>query len=141
MPPGRILLVLDLNGTLAHRVVKKERRLVAANPWVNRPPDAVFSGQQVYLRPALDSFLDAIFNVFDVGIWTSATPKNAGSLVKHVIRHHADRLAFCLDRSHCSEVSNGRDHSSVKDLRKLWQDSKWNMVWRPFLSYLQLIVS
>jgi hypothetical protein len=121
--------------------VKKERRLVAANPWVNRPPDAVFSGQQVYLRPALDSFLDAIFNVFDVGIWTSATPKNAGSLVKHVIRHHADRLAFCLDRSHCSEVSNGRDHSSVKDLRKLWQDSKWNMVWRPFLSYLQLIVS
>lgn len=125
-----MLLILDLNGTLAHRVMKKERRLVAQNPWVIRPPDAVFDGQQVYLRPALDSFLDTIFRLFDVGVWTSAMPKNAGSLTKQILRRHADDLVFCLDRSHCSEVSNGRDHSSIKDLRRLWQGPRWNGVSR-----------
>jgi hypothetical protein len=124
----RKLLVLDLNGTLISRVAKKERRLAASNPYLPEVDQHV-NGNNVFRRPHLDLFLEKMFKLFDIGIWTSVIPLNAELLARALFSKYQDELEFVLDRSHCSNVREGRNHSSTKNLSILWgKDSRWSPV-------------
>ncbi|TPX30939.1 hypothetical protein SmJEL517_g05595 [Synchytrium microbalum] len=117
----KILLVLDLNGTLLCKVTKFDKRAAHQNPFL--PPKASFKCNKapVYVRPHLGVFLEFLFENFAVAAWTSAQPSNAKALATGAFGQYFEQLEFLWDRTHCSEVRGGRhDHSSIKDLRKIW---------------------
>lgn len=75
------LFILDLNGTLLHRITKSPvQKLVAMHP-KKRQPDCHVMGNPVYFRPGLFQFLDELIQLGDVAVWTSALPKNAVPMV------------------------------------------------------------
>ncbi|KAJ4985965.1 phosphoprotein phosphatase [Stagonosporopsis vannaccii] len=59
---GRILVILDLNGTLLYRPSKNKKNMIA--------------------RPFLIPFLRYLFSNFAVMVWSSARPENVASLVE-----------------------------------------------------------
>ncbi|KAF3041581.1 hypothetical protein E8E12_008682 [Didymella heteroderae] len=60
--PGRILVILDLNGTLLYRPNRNKKTMIA--------------------RPFLIPFLRYLFSNFAVMVWSSARPENVASLVE-----------------------------------------------------------
>lgn len=75
----KFLIILDLNGTLLQRLKKDPRPGVKCL--------ANIHGRPVVIRPHLTSFLSSLLNTHqqqssvDVGVWTSALPKNAVPMV------------------------------------------------------------
>ena len=70
------LLIIDVNGVMLRR-------------WYNRPPQNIklplhkIGKHHVCLRPAgLSSFLDWMFKLFDVGVWSSMQEKNLAPLLE-----------------------------------------------------------
>lgn len=61
-PSGRILVILDLNGTLLYRPNRNKKTMIA--------------------RPFLVPFLRYLFSNFAVMVWSSARPENVASLVE-----------------------------------------------------------
>jgi hypothetical protein len=97
-PTKRLLVILDLNGTL-----------------LIRPKKASF-----HLRPHAEPFLDLLFRTCDVGVWSSAMPHNVAPMVKGVF---GDRPLYCvLDRSHTvpDRTPGAKPHATIKDLRRVW---------------------
>ncbi|TPX32877.1 hypothetical protein SmJEL517_g04072 [Synchytrium microbalum] len=119
----RLLIVLDLNGTIIDRVKETSRKLARANPHCPIEPNFTSNKAKIYFRPHLETFLTLLFDNFTVAAWTSAQPNNALPLAHGVFGKYFDKLAFVWNRSHCSAVKESRkDHSSIKDLRKVWVD-------------------
>lgn len=121
---SRLLLVLDINGTLVDRLKKKEKRLAALNPRCPSHPTFRLSGDHFYARPYLDVFLEEIFSLFEVAVWTSMIPQNANQVSQKVFGNYTGQLCLILNRSHCVGVKEGKDHESIKDLRILWDSTK-----------------
>ena len=71
------LLILDLNGTLLHRLTRSYERSAARVHPAFTGPSYTVNGNQCFLRPHVHAFLQWAFDVFEVGIWTSASEKNA----------------------------------------------------------------
>ncbi|KAI9017017.1 HAD-like domain-containing protein [Gaertneriomyces semiglobifer] len=123
MAKKKILLILDLNGTLLERVTPKHRQAANANPRCPPVPDFVLARAHAYFRPYLDAFLEGIFKHYAVAAWTSANPKNGQPMTQAIFGHYTPQLAFGWDRTHCSDVKNSfRDHSCRKDLYNVWHD-------------------
>ncbi|TPX51700.1 hypothetical protein SeLEV6574_g00119 [Synchytrium endobioticum] len=120
----RLLIILDLNGTIIDRVKDRaEQKLARVNPHCPEP-SFTSNAARIYIRPHLEPFLSVLFSNFTVAAWTSAQPKNAVPMARGVFGRHFDNLAFVWDRSHCSAVREGRkDHSSIKDVSKVWNYS------------------
>lgn len=117
-PKKRRLLVLDLNGTLVHRQYKHAKK----KPCL-REPDFVIGNFDCYKRPGIETFLDFCFQNFDVGVWTSATARNAFPLLKVLFDDRADDLKFVYTREDCIDVKNtDTDHSSTKDMSLVWKN-------------------
>jgi hypothetical protein len=125
----KILLVLDLNGVFLERIKQKEKKLLLLNPYCPSQPDFKVNGQSCYLRPFVDHFLTQIPPEFDVAIWTSMIEKNAKEIARHLFGKDRKRLQFVWDRQYCSDVRDGKDHSSIKDLNKIWHSNLFNNRW------------
>ncbi|TPX69090.1 hypothetical protein SpCBS45565_g02724 [Spizellomyces sp. 'palustris'] len=125
---GTILLILDINGTLLERVKKSaEKKAARANPLCPEAPNFRLNKARCYYRPYLDTFIDHIFQHFEVAAWTSAMPKNADPMFRHIFGDYAPKLAFGWNRSHCSDIGGqSRDWEAKKDLRKVWADRAVN---------------
>src|ERR1700733_1054527 len=83
----RVLIVLDLNGTLLHRLTKSSDVAKAkCNPHVLvREPlplfDTVVNSNPIIFRPHLKVFLKGLMDFADLAVWTSAMSKNAVPMV------------------------------------------------------------
>ncbi|KAH7117642.1 HAD-like domain-containing protein [Dendryphion nanum] len=66
-PPERMLVILDLNGTLIYR------------PSARRSPTSMIA------RPFLSQFLHFLFKNFEVMIWSSARPENVAVMVANAL--------------------------------------------------------
>ncbi|KAJ3069790.1 hypothetical protein HDU98_007157 [Podochytrium sp. JEL0797] len=123
----KILVVLDLNGTLIDRLGKgPERKAANMNPLCPKEPDLTLNNNKVYLRPYLNVFLQFLFDNFHVSAWTSATPKNSVPLVDFIFEPFGgDKLLeFVWDREKCIiEPTPEKEYNSVKDLSKIWTES------------------
>lgn len=108
----KYLIILDINGTLCCRINKKERSLVKSNPLAPLY-DANINQSHIYLRPFLEEFMQDL-NGAHVGLWSSMTRPNTTSFRDLILRDC--NLFFTFDRSHCSNVTEGKNHSSTKDL-------------------------
>ncbi|KAJ3196466.1 hypothetical protein HK101_008873 [Irineochytrium annulatum] len=135
-PTAQPTLVLDLNGTLMHRISKAaDKNSSNANPFCPKHPDGTVNGKKIYQRPFLDYFINRLFDQFHVGAWTSATPKNALPLATFLMKDRAQDLLFVWDRTRCDFVKGNK---TVKDLRKIWQDPWINRdnIWGPMNTIL-----
>jgi hypothetical protein len=79
------LLVLDLNGTILHRLTHNfEFKEFKKHPVViekSLSTDITVNGCKIVFRPHSSSFLKYILNHFDVAVWTSSRPHNAIPMV------------------------------------------------------------
>ena len=117
---GRILVVLDLNGIFIDRVRREEAKAAPPSP---RPHDGVVNNSLVWRRPHVDTFLDMLFDRFDVGVWSAANKDNVRGMLNVLLRpEHDKRLVFVLDQSHCDKdgVAPNNPHKPlfIKDLAK-----------------------
>jgi len=88
------LLVLDLNGTILHRLTHAfEVKLFRNHPVVlsnNLKPDITVHGSKIILRPHAITFLTHVLKHFDVAVWTSSRPHNALPMVHHSFKNLLD---------------------------------------------------
>ncbi|KAG0332605.1 hypothetical protein BG000_009876 [Podila horticola] len=101
--PQKLLVVLDLNGTLFHRAKNNIRTVTT--------------------RPHLDDFLDFLFKNCRVMVWSSAQPVNVNKMLNHGF---GDRIPL-LDRVWARDMFRLPDHDyvrkvlTVKDLEFVWE--------------------
>ncbi|PJF18169.1 hypothetical protein PSACC_02022 [Paramicrosporidium saccamoebae] len=79
--PRRLLFILDLNGTLLHRLTKSWEVRLAHEHCDYRDADCTVNGNQIFFRPERRQFLAKLFELGEVAVWTSALPKNAVPMV------------------------------------------------------------
>lgn len=100
------LLVLDLNGTILHRLTHAfETKLFRNHPIVvanNLKPDITVHGSKIVFRPHAITFLTHVLKHFDVAVWTSSRPQNALPMVHYSFKN-------LLDFSSILEEANRRD--------------------------------
>lgn len=93
MTPKR-LLVLDLNGTILHRLTHAfETRLFRNHPVVlekKLKPDVTVNGCKIVFRPHAITFLSHILKHFDVAVWTSSRAQNALPMVHYSFKNLLD---------------------------------------------------
>lgn len=139
----RRLVVLDLNGTLLHRLMKAHEVSAAkAHPSFSAV-DTVVNGNPIVFRPHLASFLRSILARADVAVWTSALPKNAVPMVARVFDGLLDwahpsldtlllppglkpsgthRLGFLWTQHECATLKTAGPRPEFrKDLGKIWE--------------------
>lgn len=103
-PPNRILVILDLNGTLLFRPIRR------------RP---------TYLleRPFLKPFLRYLIQNFSVVVWSSAKPENVKAMVQQVLDEELrNMLVGCWGRDTfgLSPEHYTQNVQVYKDLRLIW---------------------
>ena len=112
----KYLIVLDINGTLCCRIKKRERKLVNSNPFAPAY-STMINGAWIYLRPFLNEFIKDL-NFAQVGLWSSMTEPNTHLF--HKVALQGLNPLFTFDRSHCSNVKEGKNHESTKDLSTIY---------------------
>jgi hypothetical protein len=112
----KYLLIFDINGTLCCRIKKPERKLVRANPFAPAY-DRNINNSHIYLRPGLNEFFQEL-PFANIGIWSSMTKLNTLAFTDSILKDR--NFYFIFDRSHCSDVKEGKDHSSTKDLSTVY---------------------
>jgi len=103
--PQRLLIILDLNGTLVYR----------PNP--SRQPT------KIEHRPYLREFLQYLFTNFSVMVWSSARPQNVQSMTDQVLpRDQASALVarWARDSFGLSPHEYNENVQVYKDLRLVW---------------------
>lgn len=76
---------------------------------------------RIYERPGLQSFLDELFDKYDVGIWTAAGFDYAKFVIDHFILVKPDRkLTFFMWDYHCDYSNETTMMKQAKDLSLLY---------------------
>lgn len=102
--PRKLLVILDLNGTLLYRVR---------------------SAGSVHLRPGIAPFIDYIFENHIVMIYTSATPEKAELMVNSFLHpSHRKKLAgfWARDKLELTALQYRNKVQVYKKLDKIWND-------------------
>ena len=92
---NKILLILDVDETLIYATEKK----------LDRNSDFEIFGYNIYKRPFLDEFLNAIKDDFLIAIWSSASDEYVNEIIKQIIPNDVS-LEFIWGRSHCTYKRN-----------------------------------
>lgn len=112
------LIVLDIDGTLIHRIFNKKRRRkhIAQNPNFS-----IRNGlYDIYKRPYLDDFLYFLFDRYRVAIWGDAVQWNVDSMTEKLFGTNW-QLEFVFSTDHMIN----RDFKSIDAITKL-SNGKWN---------------
>jgi hypothetical protein len=110
----KMLLVMDINGTIAHYTWKRPSGVAASR----------VGDKWLVPRPHLDSFLDALERRgWAFAVWTCSQRKRAVPAAEHLLQGR--NIEFVFGQEDC--VRNGR----IKDLRQVWnnpelRDRGWN---------------
>jgi len=112
------LLILDLNGLL---VSKQPQKLFDCRYQVQK-----CGSYYVYLRPNVHEFIDQIMDLYDVGIFSSTTYKNAQPIVELLFKDKHKQLKFKWFRDRTEFDPDSQDHATVKELDRIWRNSAVN---------------
>ena len=126
----RLLVILDFNGTLLHRLKK------TGSERINSKPDFGVNGYKCFLRPYANKFLQRLFQMpgVEVGVWTSCQARNAQLIHARLFTEsQRESLVFLWDRRYCDNAPAGIKSKNVeKNLSKVWgsrivnMDGKWD---------------
>ncbi|KAG6396125.1 hypothetical protein SASPL_142266 [Salvia splendens] len=122
----RNLVVLDVNGLLAHIVMPAPQGYRA---------DKHILGRAIFKRPFCDDFLKFCFQNFDVGVWSSRSKRIIERVVDYLLGDQKDKLLFCWDMSHSTQtgfntLENVYKPLVFKELRKIWQNDDPSLPWK-----------
>ncbi|KAI4834621.1 NLI interacting factor-like phosphatase [Plasmodium brasilianum] len=110
---GRKTIVLDLDETLVHSTLKKDKHnSFKIQVELNEGNCSVY----VNKRPGVDNFLKEISKYFEVVIFTASLPKYANAVIDKLDKN--DVCAYRLFRESCTFLNN----NFVKDLKMLGRD-------------------
>lgn len=136
MAEKRLLVILDLNGTILHRI-KTEillKNLQRTNPDII--PIGKIHGRPIVSRPDAHNFLSNLLEMADVAVWTSAQAKNAVPMVMLAFSGLLNRYFYEDEMPvKLKEIySQFRDHPSIcesfgeKSLKFLWSQDECDEV-------------
>jgi len=100
--PQKLLIILDLNGTLFYRAKRNNRAVTS--------------------RPYLTQFLNFIFTNCHVMVWSSAQPHSVEAMLNFGFGNRASELVRVWDRTHFKlpKVDYERKVLTIKDLEFVW---------------------
>ncbi|KAF9348548.1 hypothetical protein BGX26_013043 [Mortierella sp. AD094] len=101
--PHKLLVILDLNGTLFYRAKGNNRSITP--------------------RPHLTSFLDFLFKNCRVMVWSSAQPQSVEAMLGHGFGNYAKRLDRVWNRTHfrLTPGDYAKKVLTIKDLEFVWE--------------------
>jgi hypothetical protein len=102
-PPGQLLVILDLNGTVLYRPNKNAQTMIA--------------------RPYLKPFLQYLFSNFKVMVWSSAKPVNVKALVDQSLEKDLRSMlvaTWARDTFGLSATNYSQNVQVYKNLRLVW---------------------
>ncbi len=115
----RPLVIIDLNGLLIDRVYEPDES-------VNMEGSTRVGNFLVWKRPNTDSFLDFLFEHFDVAVWSSVQQWNIEKLVQFVFEHREPYLKFIFHQGHCEPMVHPDPLSNLplflKNLSVVWEE-------------------
>ncbi|KAL0377600.1 UNVERIFIED_CONTAM: hypothetical protein Sradi_3065500 [Sesamum radiatum] len=122
----RKLLVLDVNGLLAHIVMPAPKDCRG---------DVHILGRAIFKRPFCDDFLKFCFQNFDVGVWSSRSKRIIDRVVEYLLGDLKDYLLFCWDMFHSTQtgfktLENSHKPLVFKELRKIWETDDHTLPWK-----------
>ncbi|KAK4417584.1 hypothetical protein Salat_2171100 [Sesamum alatum] len=122
----RKLLVLDVNGLLAHIVMPAPKDCRG---------DVHILGRAIFKRPFCDDFLKFCFQNFDVGVWSSRSKRIIDRVVEYLLGDLQDNLLFCWDMFHSTQtgfktLENSHKPLVFKELRKIWENDDPTLPWK-----------
>jgi len=113
------LIILDLNNVLIDRLYDADRSHDVDHPQATRVGNFL-----VWTRPHLQSFLDFLFESFDVAVWSSVKAWNIESLLPLVLGDHQSELKFVWSQDQCQSVDNPDPEAKaplfLKNLSEVW---------------------
>ncbi|OIR57906.1 MAG: NLI interacting factor family phosphatase [Amphiamblys sp. WSBS2006] len=119
----RVLLVLDMNGVLFHRLTKKEESDNAKTHPRARTHDHTVNGNKIHIRPHTAEFLRFAFKNFDVAFWSSMQEENTFLILDRILSVFPKHISpvFVYTRSMCTLVPKYKQKPlAKKDLRRIW---------------------
>ncbi len=106
----RQLVIFDLDETLVHATRQK----------LDRAPDFQFDDYGVFVRPHLDSMLEAVAPKFDLAVWSSATKPYVDLVVSCIFSATIPlKFAWSVDRCVQRVDAKSNGYVYIKDLRKV----------------------
>ncbi|KAF9106842.1 hypothetical protein BGX27_009016 [Mortierella sp. AM989] len=104
--PQRLLVILDLNGTLFYRAERNNRAITQ--------------------RPHLKQFLDYLFQNCQVMVWSSSQEHSVERMLSHGFGSYVTKLDRIWNRSHfrLPKVDFDRKTLTLKDLEFVWEAIK-----------------
>ena len=102
-PPGHVLVILDLNGTVLYRPNKNAKTMIE--------------------RPFLKPFLRYLFQNYSVMVWSSAKPDNVKSLVMQSLDNHLQSklvARWARDSFGLSPANYNQNVQVYKNLKLVW---------------------
>ncbi|KAF9201784.1 hypothetical protein BGZ49_008007 [Haplosporangium sp. Z 27] len=104
--PQKLLVILDLNGTLFYRSKGNNRSIIP--------------------RPHLSQFLDFLFKHCQVMVWSSAQPQSVEAMLDHGFGNYSTRLDRVWNRTHFRLTSDdyAKKVLTIKDLEFVWEGIK-----------------
>jgi len=121
-------VVLDLDGTLVHTLEHSEAYEIERTHGPDYMSHLIKNFQKltlddenvIFLRPHLDTFLDHLFENYNVSVWSAGTPDYVHFIARHIILTKPSRkLEFVFTRDECVR-SIDMGSSGEKNLRLVW---------------------
>ncbi|MFH1891254.1 MAG: HAD family hydrolase [Candidatus Zixiibacteriota bacterium] len=110
MPKFDKLLVLDIDETLVYATKEK----------LERDEDFTVGPYAVYKRPGVDEFLTKCLDLFEVGVWTSASEDYATEVIDHLFDGKREpSFLWTSDRCTKSYDYELQHLQYIKDIKKL----------------------
>lgn len=104
------LLILDIDETLIY----------GSEEELEKKSDFIVENYKIYKRPGVNEFLEIVFRMFKIGIWTTANQNYAEKIVEKLCINKND-LEFLWTRKKCNIYYDKNTGSSflIKNLRKV----------------------
>ena len=126
------LLILDLNGTILHRLTRSHERSAARIHPSYTGPSYTVNGHPCFLRPHLHTFLQWAFGVFEVGVWTSARRMNAVPMTMNALQDFVDFSEMESElKAFTSFESLTKNDAGRYKLKFLWNQEQCVITYKP----------
>lgn len=111
--PTPLLVILDIDETLVYSTEQP----------LGIPADDRVGRYFTYYRPAVNTFLDYLFENHRVAVWTASGRAYATPLLSRLLGENLGRLEFFWTGERCTLVRDFEQHERVvvKRLRKVWR--------------------
>lgn len=111
------LLCLDIDETLVHSWVRTEQTRRHEDFYVSVKQGEQTHHFSVKVRPGLETFLESLFELYDLAVFTYATKEYGDSIVEKI--DPCNLIRYRLYRRHCVKYALDGKYTIVKDLTRV----------------------